>query len=269
MATVNVTSWAEFLEAAAVSGDTVVCPENAVWDIAEIEPEGHSGSITFASDVVGNGTTIKNLVLTGIGIGGSAFDATGGTSTQHRSISGLNIINATFEVASANIFIGNYADFELCTFSMLARGANKFVGDACNVYRCAANIETTAGTFTIGGNNAKFDYFNCKISGSGLTAFRNYPASYSNRSAKVNNSYIILDTPSITTLAFNAGNSNVFRCTGANVTSLTGYTATSFSLAVDTDFPNLTSASSGWKFVTEAQLRDAAYLQSIGFPIGV
>lgn len=267
MATVNVTSWAEFLEAAAVSGDTVVCPENAVWDLADLEPEGHSGTITIASDVIGNGTTIKNLVLTDLG--GSAFDVSGGTSTQHRSISGLNIINATFEVASTNIVIGNFADFELCTFSMLARGANKFVGDTCNVYRCAANIETTSGTFTIGGNNAKFDYFNCKISGSSLTAFRNFPTSYTNRSAKVNNSYIILDTPSITTLAFNAGNSNVFRCTGANVTSLTGYTATSFSLAVDTDFPNLTSASSGWKFVTEAQLRDAAYLQSIGFPIGV
>ena len=66
MATVNVTSWAEFVEAIAVSGDTVNCPENAEWDANDFAPNGITEDIVWkCSTVEGNGTVIRNLKLTG------------------------------------------------------------------------------------------------------------------------------------------------------------------------------------------------------------
>lgn len=64
--TVSVNNWSEFLTAIAVPGDTVNLPNNAIWDMNEIEPEGHSGAINMeCSRINGNGTRIKNLHLTG------------------------------------------------------------------------------------------------------------------------------------------------------------------------------------------------------------
>lgn len=62
MATVNVANWSEFVAAVAVSGDTVVCPTKATWDMNELYPEGLSTNITInCAQIEGNGTEIKNL----------------------------------------------------------------------------------------------------------------------------------------------------------------------------------------------------------------
>lgn len=60
MATVTVTNFSEFYAAAAVSGDTVVCPVAAVWDMNEIDPLNEIQLITINSNIVGNHTTIKH-----------------------------------------------------------------------------------------------------------------------------------------------------------------------------------------------------------------
>lgn len=272
MATVNVTSWAEFLEAAAVSGDTVVCPENAVWDLAELEPEGHTETITIASNIDGNGCTIKNLVLKNLPANSKCFSFTGGSSTTHQQINSLNIINAdiTGDGSSTNyLFGGNWVDYTLCTVSALVHKTNIIFGSLCNVYRCAFNIEFTAYGVLVG-DRCSLSYCNSKFSGASLSAFNLYRSGYSTYASVMYNCYTVLDTPEITQILQNGGNSNVYRCTGANVTQLTGLTDSNhISLAVTTDFPNVTTVSAGFVLVTEAQLRDAAYLQSIGFPIGV
>ena len=67
MATVQVSNWAEFLAAIAVSGNVVECPENAVWDMNDIEPLGHLSNISIScSQINGNGLRIKNLRLFGM-----------------------------------------------------------------------------------------------------------------------------------------------------------------------------------------------------------
>ena len=67
MATVQVSNWAEFLAAIAVSGNVVECPENAVWDMNGIEPLGHLSDISIScSQINGNGLRIKNLRLFGM-----------------------------------------------------------------------------------------------------------------------------------------------------------------------------------------------------------
>lgn len=58
MATVNVTSWAEFISAVGVSGDTVVCPDGAEWDLSDTETITSPIEI-YCAEIQGNGTTIK------------------------------------------------------------------------------------------------------------------------------------------------------------------------------------------------------------------
>ena len=66
MATVNVTSWAQFVQAIAVSGDTVVLPSGELWDMNEIAPEGVSDNIPIRCAVInGNNTEIRNLHIFG------------------------------------------------------------------------------------------------------------------------------------------------------------------------------------------------------------
>ena len=61
---IEVTSWSELLQAASGDDPTVEinCPENAVWDLGESEPEGHTGTIKLCGQINGRGTKIKNLV---------------------------------------------------------------------------------------------------------------------------------------------------------------------------------------------------------------
>lgn len=60
MATVSVNTYEEFLSAVAVEGDTVVCPDSAVWDLSQNEQRTASIMVECAQ-IDGNGTTIKGI----------------------------------------------------------------------------------------------------------------------------------------------------------------------------------------------------------------
>ena len=63
---VHVESWDEFLQAIQVSGNDVHCPNDAVWDMNEIAPDGIIGTIRFdCANVYGHNCTIKNLKYDG------------------------------------------------------------------------------------------------------------------------------------------------------------------------------------------------------------
>ena len=99
-----------------------------------------------------------------------------------------------------------------------------------------------------------------------------YTYSASDQLSGFENCYVILDTPQTTSINARKFITSVLRCNAANVTSLAYVNdiggAQKFSLLVSSDFPNVTTVSNGVYLVTENNLRDAAYLQSIGFPIG-
>ena len=138
------------------------------------------------------------------------------------------------------------------------------------VYRCAFNLELAliTGT-TIFDGNMVGQYNNIKISGSRVTQVILNMVNGTVRLGKSEYSYIILDTPAVTTLAFPVFNSSLLRCTGANVTDLRNVSGNYVSVACSSDFPNASQVAQTLALCTESQLRDAAYLQSIGFPIGV
>ena len=263
MASVDVTTWAEFLEAASGNDPTleINCPENGLWDLAEIEPEGHSGSIPITGIINGNGTQIKNLVIQrGQGAYESTFRING-------EVYDLHFLNCQLTPQDGLVaFMSNTCRFERCTISASCVGNGRvFTGNGGTVYRCALNLEYSGSiTVTVIGPNISCEYLNAKISGSNVerVIINNQNSSY------VLNSYLIFDTPAVVELTGSRVWWSVIRCTGANVTNLSTFNSNWFCLGVDYDFQNVQTVGSGMMLVSETQLRDADYLQSIGFPIG-
>lgn len=275
MATVNVDNWQDFLTAAAVAGDTVNLPENAEWDIGELEPEGHSGAIILKATINGNGTKIKNLVIN---------DGTSDGIIQiTATVTDLHFVDGVWPVNQYVVrFMANDAIAQLCTFSASIQGGStvylfgtSLIGqqNKATVYRCAANIEfATATNAWFHGYNTQGKYNNMKISGSRITSVTVASTSSMNTNGKMEYSYMICDTPAVTTFTGAPCWWSLIRCTGSNVSTLANVgdsTGAKITLACSSDFPNAGTVSRGLSLCTESQLHDAAYLQSIGFPIGV
>lgn len=273
---IEVTSWAELLEAASGDDPTVEinCPENAVWDLAEIEPEGHTGAIKLCGIINGRGTKIKNLVVDA-GSAGYVFYMQG-------TIYDLHFIDGVWSTSSYTCIMlyGADSSVQLCTFSASVQraGGNMYIfgtqgigtTKTCLVYRCAFNLELSLATgVTVFSWNIIGQYNNIKLSGSRVTQAALNAVNSTNRLGKSEYSYMLLDTPAVTTLTFPAFNSSLLRCTGSNVTDLRYVGGDYVSVACSSDFPNASQVAQTLALCTESQLHDAAYLQSIGFPIGV
>lgn len=272
---IEVTSWSEFLEAASGDDPTVEinCPENAEWDIGEIEPEGHIGRINICGVVNGRGTKIKNLVI----------DSNGGAYVLYMrgTIYDLHFIDNVWKCLSGVILIDySNTSVQLCTFSASIQTTTRQIGlfgqsnigrnDTALVYRCACNLEASLATgITVFGGNIVGQYNNMKFSGSGVTALTLNTINGTLEKGKSEYSYIILDMPAITSLSMSKFNSSLLRCTGSNVTDLRYVGGDYVSVACSSDFPNASQVAQTLALCTESQLHDAVYLQSIGFPIGV
>lgn len=266
---IEVTSWSEFLEAAGGNDPTleINLPENAEWDLGEIEPEGHTGAIKLCGVINGRGTKIKNLVVDA-GSAGYVFYMQG-------TIYDLHFLDGVWKTSSSICIrlYGEDSSVQLCTFSASVQraGGHMYIFDRPGlVYRCAFNLELALITgVTMFGGNTIGQYNNIKISGSRVTTVILNLVNGTVRLGKSEYSYIILDTPAVTTLVFPMFNSSLLRCTGANVMDLRNVSGNYVSVACSSDFPNASQVAQTLALCTESQLRDAAYLQSIGFPIGV
>lgn len=274
---VEVTSWAELLQAASGDDPTVEinCPENAVWDLGESEPEGHTGTIKLCGQINGRGTKIKNLVLTE-GTTTGIFDVKG-------TLTDLHFADGVWKSGQNYIVRLNQANSicQLCTFSASVQNPTLFTffysfagtSNTTIAYRCAGNIEVATSTnIILFGANIIGRYNNFKLSGSRLTFVQIAGEDGAMIQGVTQYSYVTLDTPAVTSIYAAKFWWGLLRCTGANVTDLRFIgdgAGARITLACDSDFPNATQLSQGLRLCTEAQLHDAAYLQSIGFPIGV
>ena len=273
---IEVTSWAEFLEAASGDDPTVEInlPENAEWDLGEIEPEGHTGAIKLCGVINGRGTKIKNLVVDA-GSAGYVFYMQG-------TIYDLHFLDGVWRTSSYLCIrlYGEDSSIQLCTFSASVQRSSGHMyifdtqGIGTNktglVYRCAFNLELSLITgVTMFSGNMIGQYNNIKISGSRVTTVISNLVNGTVRLGKSEYSYIILDTPAVTALDFPMFNSSLLRCTGSNVTDLSYVGGNYVSVACSSDFPNASQVAQTLALCTESQLHEAVYLQSIGFPIGV
>lgn len=266
MATVSVNSWSDFVQAVAVSGDTVVCPEGAIWDMNEIAPDGIAGFPVNCADIQGQGTEIKNLrVSSPILIQGT---------TLNQAISELHITNFVAEsgplfTASGNTN-GMYATFSGCKFSgLLPQNARYFlqhnrkygVFSRCaftlDMQHNAAQAAMICDKYTYGPYPLKFCRVNVQLPNGVLF----YPfAEWS---------YIRVDCPGMVKLNLSGAAANVYDGDLPQLTGVTGTASATYPSVYNSDsMPNFAGATNVIG-VTEAQLHDAAYLSSIGFPIGV
>ena len=253
MATVNVTNWAEFVDAVAVSGDTVVLPQGDRWDMNTIAPEGVTGNITVACEkIVGNGTMIMNGHFYG------SFQVSG------TEIDDLHIISFLSEVLIQN---SNTPTYDRCMFSGLIANSGRLVATGNATWnRCAVNVESQST------NNAA----------SGQDVF----------TGTVNYCRIIYHAANIGTIRFSGFSNSEFvfycpQCTKIYVEQLVNCTIRgslsactyvgyySYKYGSSTNIVNMDDLAEGaqLKFtalvgVTDTQMKDASYLASLGFPIG-
>lgn len=261
MATVTVTTFSEFRTAAAQYGNTIVCPEGAIWDMAEIDPDNTITQIEINSSVTGNDTEIRNFrgrIICSLGI----------------TIKKLHIINMLCEIFNLEYGGAIYASpkegmiqISQCKISM-ATGINvKNALYNISPYKCAINLQMAyAGNCTpIGSYQGLGNAFYNRISVNAPNATGIMYSSW----LPVQRSEIIINAPLATNIFTGAGNSTI-RGNLQNVTASSGTLDRNraFDVINAASAPNFPASTSYILRVTDAQMRDAAYLQSIGFVIG-
>ena len=257
MADVTVSTFAEFYEAVQVSGNTIICPSGAVWDMNEIDPLNEIQSISVKSDVVGNGTTIKNFRGDEISI------------SANRTIDQLHMEN--FYLGSNKSFSAPNNSASYITKSriscQLGMNVEVFLANVIPT-QCAINVAFQKS----GENDIRWSYTNSPHVGRYNRIKANCPNATILNDAKwdISDSEIIIDAP----LATRIYRLYLTNCTiRGDLQSLTSSAASSAArdfnviTGVSDSFPDYAESGVLVK-VTDAQMRDAAYLQSIGFQIG-
>lgn len=260
MATVQVNSWADFVQAVAVSGDTVICPENAIWDMNEIAPEGIAGFSVNCASIQGNGTGIKNLRVQ------SSITLNGGDAVQ--TIESLHMTNFVSESGSFFGAAGSaslHTVFEGCKFSgLLPQNAQYFCVVAAHptdFLQCSFAIE-------FGYNNP---WYATQITQNGAIKYCRMHIQLPNGALFYPNaswSYVRIDCPAMQMLHLGGAVANVYDGDLPQLTNAIGDATTYPSIYNKDSMPQFSGAANVIG-VTEAQLRDPDYLSSIGFPIGV
>ena len=249
MADVYVSNWSEFVEAVAVAGDTVILPEAERWDMNVIAPEGVTGNIPVnCAKIIGNGTSVWNGRFYG------SFQVSG-TEVQD-----FHIIN----YFSDSVTVSGTGVFSRCMFSGLSAAIGGVTLIGTSWHRCAFNVELQHGEPWAVSGECTY----CRII---LHAARAIGTNIAARNAVKKNCEIIMYMPAATHLYME----NAQYCTIRGNMAACGYIGNysydhgSAYTIVDTD--DLAEGASVYApliGVTDAQMKDAAYLASIGFPIG-
>lgn len=263
MATVHVSDFEEFLTAAAVSGDTIVLPSQAVWDFNEIAPEGYIGDIPInCAQIEGNGTAFQNLHLFGKFVVPS--DCT------------FNDIAMKNTVCEGQSFFGISGGSRKLTMNgcimtgIFGTETQNFSASRLEMNRSVLNIDMTQGSYSdveiaaFGQYDAQYSRITVRYplnSGGGFSfgervSFCKYDIDY------LGCRYIDTSSISGSVVVGNFGEAIDQNYYGSHGTWVTIFDVAAFS-------PNFVPGTEYFKGVTRQQMYDAAYLSSIGFPIGV
>lgn len=260
------TTWNEFVTAIGTSNAYVSCPADTVWDMNEIAISGIKNTISVnCVEIQGNNTTIKNLYCSA---GCLFYFGYNSSVTKNCSIYRLNIIN--FEIENCLIDVGNYSGvyYYQSKFSGISNGASKNAIFDCNKQPlhflainkgCSFNIVAQNGiAFATGyyNNYCVFEHAHIMFNGKNLVYYKDSNA------VALNNCLL---EGSIDTVDYLRGANSVINVDCQSATAYSIYDVKN--ILVNSDKCN--SIGKGLVAVTTNQLTDAAYLSSIGFPIGV
>ena len=275
-------TWAEFVTAVGTASAYVSVPEGTVWDMNDIAPEGISSEITVAAyRVEGNGAEIRNLFFTG----GGCFTMPTNPSGNYHSL--INLIFSNIMIENGSCFVktpANPTNWQTLTLAQCKLSGKiidsafvKFqAGESQNVglNRSSLNLEVS-GNSTLA-HQASSNYgLRFTMSNANMMISGRMAASANGAGIAVNNSVIRGDWNTVSglyiSLSDTASQYSIFDVDiPAGSYLQTQYTVNKVLVNSDKIASGAT-VSSGFTRVTDAQLHDAAYLNSIdiGFPIGV
>lgn len=254
------TNWTEFVEAVGTTEAYVECPVNAEWNMNQMNSNGLKSRLMWhAHRVNGNGTKIKNLYIES----GCVYFAD--DSFTHFVLN-LNFLNMWNSEQSEGFFITQRnTRFGRCNISGQIHNGAAFGGDGGFVLTnhgaksCSINLNFQGGS-ALFHRNVTFD--RCYIVLDGYNGINN--GSNGAMYGTLNNCYLTGKLPykhlhAKTTLGGNVY--DIYIPEGHSVGSPSiGALGIINTDKVEGSFGSLIG-------VTSAQMRDAAYLQSIGFPI--
>lgn len=263
MADITVSSFAEFLTAAGMAAGTygkIICPENAVWDLNEIDPENNVQNFSINANVQGNGTSILHFK------GGMITIYADKTITELNFLDFFSNASGTYDALlrcdSTNSH-DNWAKLYKCRVSAQLGFSGMKATKNIQRERCSFNFSFQhpygIQVFYATNQNKVSRYNRIKIEAPNSTGLN---SGYWNEEY----SEIIVDLPQGDTI-----NNTISSCTiRGNLEHVTKVSSTTSNpISVMTGAPNFAWSSGGRiKPVTDAQMRDIAYLESIGFAIG-
>lgn len=266
MAEVSVNSWSEFVTAIGVAGDTVILPEEAEWDMNTILPYGLQSNITFACKKIdGRGTRIKNLNLNNYRFVYAEQDV---KVIHNLLVTDWIGTSYWFELRCGSEWfrcaISGITSYESIIYNQHAYGNN-----AVKMASCSINVESSANLFRITSDGAEYKY--CRIEAH---------APNSSEGQIGNGNYfcceLVFYAPNATGYfsVYGFKNGNLLRGNLKSIpaisSSLAPWEGLTSVYSIDT-FDDTVTSPFPQNFVpcTEDQLKDAAYLRSLGFPIVV
>lgn len=245
-------------EIISVQGSTTVyieLPPNTIIDANEEYPTGFTSAIYLNCHLDGKGGVIKNI---------SAENAQYGRVFQNRyaDLKNIDILNAR---GAKKLFDRESANSNLTLYNCKFSGRMESLTDLIYVYsgsisRCSFNFEClgsqTSCKFSSWDNSGGFNinYNRIELNCAHLTANQKLYI------GTVSNCYITGNHPVAIDVK---GNTNVVDFTTPTMTSNSG----AQNILVNSDKCTTISSESGIYPVTTAQMQDASYLASLGFPI--
>ncbi len=262
MATVTVSTWADFVAAVAVKGDTVNIEPGTEWDMNEIAPLG-AGTVSInCAEINGNGAVIKAANIT------SDLLQFSKSCTVRR----LNILDFDGKAYVMRVSGGATATLKKCSVTGIFNAVNSSV-----FYSDSGQIVFTADEPEYPGEKELGSMIDVIVNnGSGICGayyggsalvlrYTNlhYVGNFNAPNGRFHG--VSLSDSLITGELNNAEFSSIQR------TEINASGTLSSSSAVQTlvNSSRATIASGDFTAVTPEQMADPAYLQSIGFPIGV
>lgn len=257
MATVNVSNWADFKAAIAVSGDTVVLPEGAVWDLNTIEPTGTAELVINCAEINGNGTEITNMWSLG-----GIRQSNGGT------VNDLKITNIVAKNNGASTWMNIGAGtWNRCTLSaIMESGFTAPVGgNGSGAFNfCSMNFDMSTSSVVTISDSAHLTACRMTLNAQNASGFYTFTSGSSGLQAT--SCEFVVNTQSTGWFYITPWESCTLRGEMPHISTLWGLGNPGVSIYC-TDDVSSASTVIGITGVTDAQMKSAAYLQSIGFTV--
>lgn len=251
-----VDTWEDFVTAIGTSGAYVKVADDTIWDMNSIAPEGIERIYCTCAELDGNNAVIQNLYFNAA----SEYGAFHFNSSVH-DISFLDFLSKqdSASYGHALIYLTSNSNIQRVKFSGIISGTrNQFIFDGTRyeqVKNCSFNLKMQLGSgkvYISDDNRSALGYFE-----------NNHIVIDATNAQLYNSDYGIHNDNSLIEVKRPEDYDEVLRNSNARSTIVR------YDKGTEREKNYVFDAAGAWHEVTTAQLQDAAYLASIGFPIGV